>query len=120
VNVALRSGWQPLAGVGVPAVGDDDEGVPLGEVRQRQALLLAVRAHVELDAVQRRRVQPLGDQVDERVRAGAAAGELHRRRGAEGLRARVPGTVGDVELEVVALHRQQVGAGSGFGAGEVG
>ena len=59
---------QALAGVGVAAVGGDDERVLLGQAGQRQPAVLGVGADVELVAVERGRVDRLGDEVDERAR----------------------------------------------------
>jgi hypothetical protein len=64
-------------------------------------------------------VDGLGDQVDERARAGLPAGEGHRRRGAEGALAGPTAAVGDVEDEVVPVDGQDLGAAGGIGAGQV-
>jgi hypothetical protein len=111
---------QALAGVGVAAVGGDHQRVLLREAGQRQAAVLGVGADVELGAVQRGRVDGLGHQVDEGVRSGLACGELHRRRRAERVLTGVPGAVGHVELDVVGLHVEQLGARGGIGASQVG
>ena len=64
--------------------------------------------------------QQHGDEVDERRGPRLAGGELHGRDRAERALAGVPVAVGDVELEVVALHGEELGARSGIGAGQVG
>jgi hypothetical protein len=110
---------QALPGVGVPAVGGDDERVLLSEAGQRQAALLGVRADVEFFAVERGRQNPLRDQIDERGGARLARTELERRRRPERLGARVPGAVGHVEVQVVALQGQEFGARNGVGTGQV-
>ena len=51
---------------------------------------------------------------------GLPAGELDGRGRPERVLAGVPGAVGDVELEVVALHGEEFGARGGVGAGQVG
>ncbi|GAB3875411.1 hypothetical protein GCM10029964_019520 [Kibdelosporangium lantanae] len=66
---------QALAGVHVPALRADDQLVGLGQVRQGDAVVLAVAGHVQLDAVEHGRLDLGGDQVHPGGRAGLPAGE---------------------------------------------
>jgi hypothetical protein len=111
---------QAFAGVHVPAVGAHRELVRLGQSGQRDALVLDVRADVDVRAVQGGRVHAVGDEVDPRPLTATGAGEPYGRRRGEGL---LPGTavaVGQVELDVVAGDIEQVRAQFGLVAGQVG
>jgi hypothetical protein len=65
-------------------------------------------------------VHRVGHDVDERRSTGPGAGERDGRGGPEGALAGVAGAVGHVELDVVALDGQQLGAGGGIGARQIG
>jgi hypothetical protein len=111
---------QPLAGVHVPAGGLDPQLVLGGEVRQRDAVLLAVPADVERLAVERCGRDGGTDEVDPAVGAGLRAPETDGRGGGEGLLAGLATAVGQVELDRVLDDVQQRGAPLGVGAGQVG
>jgi hypothetical protein len=103
VKTALRSGWhlelavevdlvvggvdeavQALAGVGVGAVGGDDERVGRLEVVERDTAVGVRRGRVEAATVEGDLADGRGDQVGEGAGAGLTAGELERGGGDEG------------------------------------
>ena len=120
VVLGVDEAVQALAGAGVPALGVDHELVGRGQAGQRQPALLGVPGDVQRGAVQGGRVHPCGDQVDERVAARGRRVEADRRGRPERLDAGVAGAVGDVELEVVLVHGEELGARGGGVAGQVG
>ena len=110
---------QALAGVGVLAVGFDDELVVRGQSGQPQPLLLAVVGDVQLDAVEPGAVHLRGDQVDPRLGPRLRAAEPDRGGGAEGPHFRPAPAVGEVQFDHVGLDVQQRGALPGLVLGEV-
>ena len=61
---------QTLAGVGVAAVGVDDDDVAVGQSAQRDAGRFVVPGHVEFATVEAGAADGVGGDVDDRVRAG--------------------------------------------------
>jgi hypothetical protein len=95
---------QALARVGVEGIGDDGEGVLLGDVVELDPHAVTHHRGVELASVQRHRMHRAGDRVDEGRRSGRAR-ERHGGSASEGFR-----TGGEVERDVVVLHAHQPGA----------
>ena len=93
---------QALAGVGVSAVGLDDEDVVLGQPGQWDAGGLVVAGDVDRCAVEGRAAHRIGGDVDEGVRTGGGV-ERHGRRRSEGPVAGAARAVGQIEHDAVVV-----------------
>jgi hypothetical protein len=96
------------------------QGVPLGQVRQRDAVLLAVAGDVQGRAVQLGVQHLVGNQVDPAGHARLPAGEPDRRDGPERALAGLAEAVGEVQLDGVRLDLEQRRAPLGIVTGQVG
>ena len=110
---------QALAGVGVAAVGVDDQHVVLGQTGQRDAGRLVVARHVDVATVEGRAADAVGGDVDVGVGAGQRV-ELDGRRRPERVLAGLAVAVGQVEVDAVVVDGDQRGAFDGLVASEIG
>ena len=109
---------QALAGVGVAAVGVDDDHIVVGESPQRDAGRFVVSGDIEFVAVEGGAADGFGGDVDDRVGAGQGI-EHHGGDGAESSLAGSTVAVGDVEVDLVAVDGDQGGAFDRLVPGEV-
>ena len=109
---------QALAGVGVAAVGVDDEDVVCRQPAQRDAGRLVVSGDVEVVTVEDGAAHRVGGEVDDRVGAGERV-EHHRGGGAEGAFAWAAVAVGEIEVDLVVVDGDQGGAFDGLVTGQV-
>ena len=110
---------QAFTGVRIDAVGHDSQFVVLGKIGQRDARLLVVLRHIEVDAVQRGGPDTRGDDVDER-RGAWRRRERDGRGGHEGLLTGIAGPIGEVEFDCVAGSAEHVRPFGSLVAGQVG
>ena len=111
---------QPLAAVGVAAVGVDHEGVVRGQVGQPDAALGHIAGGVDRHAVEADLPQAGGDHVDVRLRARPPAAEPGGAAGPERVLTGLPAAVGEVELDIVRRDVEQIGARLRVLSGQVG
>ena len=117
---------QPLAGVGEAHAAPHHQLVLLGQIDQRQPVAVEP-GHLDRDPVQPDLVQPVRLDLHERRLPRPAAGEPDRGGGAEAVRfgaracrAPMSGGVGQVQVDAVLPHRDQLGARDRLGAGQTG
>ena len=110
---------QTFAGVRVAAVRVDDQDVVGGQAGQCDAGGFVITRDVDGRAVERRAVDGLGGEVDVGVGAGERL-ELHSGGRAEGLLARLSGTVGQIQGDAIAVHGDESGALGCLVAGQIG
>ena len=110
---------QTLAGVGVAAVGVDDENVVVGQALQRDAGRFVVPGHVDVAPVESGAADRVGGDVDVGVGTGECF-ELDRGCRAEGVFAGVALAVGEVEGDAVVVDGDEGGAFDGLLAGQIG
>ena len=110
---------QALSGVGVGAVGVDDEDVVLSQSGQRDAGGFVVARHVDVAPVECRAANVVGGEVDVGVRAGQRV-ELHRRHRTEGALSWLAAAIGEVEVDAVAVDGNEGSAFDGRLTGQIG
>ncbi|CKT50950.1 Uncharacterised protein [Mycobacterium tuberculosis] len=109
---------QALAGIGVVAVGVDDDDVALGQSAQRDPGRLVISRDVQVLVVEAGAAHGVGGDVDDRVGAGECV-EHHGGGRPEGAFAGSAVTVGHIENDLVAVHGYQGGAFDGLVPREV-